>query len=582
MRRRFILALMLTIATILILTLHVTYAQQSTATYYIEQIAVKMKNTTKIYTIYIPEQDVNYTVKICNINGNVTIELSNYSSYAISNIKFILITEKTEPGQAVEYYLRKIKLEVPRYVRCVEIRLRKSNIYDNIGTIVEGISQEFVLNNNKINITTSLFPSLMIFNRRIGKLLFYKVCIVSVAPINTTINPDEFTVMIYRKHEGTLYEECYKIYEKSFEISIEGTAIVNVTAYYLIKSNRVQTGYRKVIVELSENISKVCNNVEICNSTYCGLKVIGEEKGLIFLTINNIAVRAYYLDSIIDGKIVLYDDIVPLSRIILIDANGVPLMLSELGKNVKIVLQGPVTVTYSKHACAVEGYYTAMLKLGNITYNLGTVYVMPGAELRLPFKRLKVRVELGGLCTDGCRVIIYTCGREHNYYVTPRNSTFRIAYLEYCKQTPLPVAYYLRKRIELAYAYYGNILLVNACISKLVINVRDMLGFKINAMIYVDGELCTGSCIVPCGYHRVTIYAYGVNVTRKIYVDSRVKILNVRVQTLGYRSMIVIMFIIALIVTIVALAARPWRARGRENRRSIRRRYEDEDVIEIS
>ncbi|NPA69768.1 MAG: hypothetical protein GXO26_03095 [Crenarchaeota archaeon] len=581
MKRSTILALTLMIIITLISTSHTVHAQQTTSTYYIEQIAVKTKNNTKIYTIYIPEQEENYTVKICNIVGNITIELSNESSYAISSINFITITGNIVPGWAVKYYLRKVKLDVPEYVKCIEINLRKSEIYDNTGIIVEGISQEFVLNNNKINITTSLFPRLMIFNRKIGKLLFYKVCIVSVAPINVTISPSMFTVMIYRGHRGTLYEECYKIYEKNFEISIEGTAVVNVTAYYIIMSNRRNIKMRKTIVELDSEILKTCNNVEICNNTYCGSKVIGEEKSIIFLTINNIAVRAYYLDSVVDGKVVLSDDIVPLRSVVLVDSNGAPLTLAELGKNVKIILQGPVTVTYSQHTCAVEGYYDAILKVENITYNLGTIYIMPGTELRLPFKRLKVSVQLGGLCSNGCRIVIYTCGREHNYYVTPHNNTFRIAYLEYCKQTPLPVAYYIR-RIELPYAYYGNLLLINACISKLIINVRDLLGFHVNALIYVDGKQCTRSCVVTCGYHTVNVYAYGMNITRRIYVSSSVKVINIRVQTLGYKSIIVIMFIVALIVSIVALASRPWRARGKERRRALKREYEDEDVIEIS
>ncbi len=581
MSRKIILAITLTITIALMLTLYITYAQQTTSTYYIEQIGVKTENSTKIYTIYIPGQESNYTVKICNIRGNVTIELSNESSYAISNINFITMTGNIVPGQALKYYLREIKLHVPEYVRCVEINLKRCEIYDNAGIIVEGISQEFVLNNNKINITTSLFPKLMIFNRKIGKLLFYKVCIVSVAPINVTIRPDMFTVMIYSGHRGALYEECYKIYEKNFEISIEGTAVVNVTAYYIITVPKKNVKIKKVIIELANNILKTCNNVEICNDTYCGMKIIGEEKGLVFLTINNIAVRAYYLDSIIDGRIAISDDIVPLKSVILVDSNGVPLTLTELGKNVKIILQGPVTVSYNQHVCAVEGYYNAILKVGNITYNLGTIYIMPGAELRLPFKRLKVRVQLGGLCSNGCRVIIYTCGREHSYYVTPHNNTFRIAYLEYCKQTPIPVAYYTRK-IELPYAYYGNMLLVNACLSRLIINVRDILGFHVNAIIYIDGEPCTKSCVVPCGYHTVTIYACGINVTRRIYAESKMKIVNIRVQTLGYKSIIVIMFIIALIVSIAALASRPWRARGKERKRTVKREVEDEDVIEIS
>ncbi|NPA23340.1 MAG: hypothetical protein GXO23_03485 [Crenarchaeota archaeon] len=581
MKEKIALATVLTIFLLLLTTSSIVHAQQNTTTYYIEQIEVKTKNSTKIYTVYIPEEATNYTVDICNVYGNITILLSNYSSFAISKIRFLTVTGKRITGRVTEYYLRKARLHVPSYVRCVEISLRRSNLYDNFGIIVEGISQEFVLNNNKINITTSLFPRLMIFNRKLGKLLFYKVCIVSVAPINVTMRPSYFTMMIYEKHESTLYETCYKTYEKEFEIGIEGTAIVNVTAYYIISSGKKAEKLRNVEIVLAREITDECDNVEICNSTYCGTSIIGREKGMIFLTVNNIAVRAYYLDSVLDGKIRLTDSVVPLSSVALVDSNGAPLTVSELGRNVRILLQGPVTVTYGPHICAVEGYYKAVLKIGNITYDLGTIYLMPGSEIRLPFKKLEIRVILGGLCREKCRIEIYTCGRSHSYLITPENTTFKMAYLEYCKETPLPVALYMSSRIRLDYTYYGDMLLVNACLSRIVVNVKDMLGFPINAIVYVDGRICSRSCIVTCGTHTISVNAYGVNETREIYVNGSVRTVDIRINVLGYKSMIVMMFIIAVIVALVALATRPWRARKREKRK--RRSTEtDEDVIEIS
>ncbi len=581
MKKKVMMLVVFAIVATLLLTLRIVHAQQSTSTYYIEQLEITRKNSTKILTIYIPEGSTNYTLKICNIYGNITIKLSNYSSYAISNIKFITITGQVLPGKAYRYYLREVSLEIPSDVRCIEISLRRTEVSDSTGMIVTGLSQKFILNNNEINITTSVFPPLMIFNRKLGKLLFYKICVLSVAPISIILRPDYFTMIILETHRGTLYEKCYKTYEKNIEVKVEGTAIVNITAYYIIGSGRRIEKLRNVTVTLARRLIKECNNVEICNSTYCGLTVIGREKGIIFLTVNNVAVRAYYLDSVIDGKIVISDSIIPLSSILLVDSSGTPLTCSELGKGVKIILQGPVTLIYGAHTCAVEGYYKAILRIGNITYSLGSVYLMPGTEIRLPFKKLKIHVLLGGLCRNGCKIGVIMCGRSHNYYVTPHNTTFKIAYLEYCKQTPQPVAYYRGRRVPLEYSYYGNILLVNACIAEIVVHVRDMLGFNINALTYVDGKLCEGRCIVTCGDHDISVEAYGVNVTKRIYVNSGVKIINMRIQVLGYKSLIVVMFIVAVIIATVSAAIKPWKARGREKRKR-RRVVEEEDVIEIS
>ncbi len=568
---------MILILLLAVLSLSTSNAQ--TVTYYIEQIGVKCRNNTKILTLYIPYNSKTYTFKICNVHGkDVTIYLSNTSNYAIGKVDLISITGTENVATVLRYDLRKVVLNIADDVGCIKITLLKYRKHYS-GIIVKGLTRQYIINNNKINISESLFPKMIIINSSIGYLTYYRICILSVAPINLTIKPDILIQPIEKKFTGELYVECFKSYDLNIKINVEGTARIIISAYYIIPREKNCTKICRVEIEIPESILRYCNNVELCNSTFCSRSIIGYEKSMIFLAINNIAIRAYYLDSIIGNKISLTDGIVPLSTVTLVDSSGEPITYKMISKSIKIILSGPITTTYNPYTCVVEGVYRVFLKINNKTVELGNVYISRGAELELPLNKLKITTNLGGLCKHGCNLTILTCGRVHKYYVTPINNTFSIAYLKYCKSNPEVYVDIDGEIIKVPYMQYRDRILVNACISEIHISTTDMLGFPINAKILVDGKECTDKCLVACGYHIVNAIYGSSNVSKLVYVDSNITNISISIQSLGYNSIVIILFISTFTIFILLIVMRPWRVRPKTYRKEYN--DNDEDVIEI-
>ncbi len=563
-------------------SIQLVHCQQSI--YYIEQIGIKTSEKNIVKTLYIPYNYTKFEFKICNIHGLVEIYLSNNSKFAIGNVEYITILGNKEDNIVLKKYnLRDVVLYVPDYVNCIKILLYKTDMNDNFGIVLSGLSRQYVLNNNILNISSTTFPNLAIINGKLGYLLYYKICIVSIAPINLTYRPKLFTEIVEKKYTGELYVECLKSYMHNIEISIEGTARVNVTAYYIIPVEKSNNTYkmRKVKVYISNDVLKICNNVQICNNTQCSSSIVSYEKSFIYLTIDNIAVRTYYLDSIISNSVKISNDIVPLSSVILTDLNGLPLSYKTISRSVKIILSGPITVTYRPDVCVVEGVYTAYLKFNNRTISLGKIYITRGVELKLPFVKMSVHINLGGICKSGCPLIVDVCGKNYRYYVYKFNNTFNIAYLQYCKSKFRIYTVVDGKRIELPYVYTQNGIVVNLCLSKIYVNTVDMFGLPINARVYIDGNLCRGGCVVLCGYHRVNIVHDEYSVSNNIYVNSSKFTITISIPTFSCGSIIIIMFVICVICLIVFGLLRIFKVHNEKLRVRKREDIEDEDVIEI-